>query len=306
MKHYISIARPDHWFKNIFALPGFILAFIWQPIDLSQALLGLFWGGVSLCAAASANYTINEYLDAGLDRYHPTKKNRPSAQGLVQGKLVAVQYVVLAGVSLGLAYWSQSQLFVFSIAFLMIMGVIYNVKPFRTKDRLYIDVLSEALNNPIRFLVGWAIVVPNAFPPSSILISYWFGGAFLMAVKRYAEYKQIGDGQAAAKYRSSFKKYDLNRLLLSAFFYAINAVFFLAIFLIKYRIEFLLSYPLFALLFTWYLSIGLGHDSIAQRPEKLLAEKAFMSFVIILSIVVVILYFVDIPSLQLLQKVLEF
>ena len=35
-KEYVTIARPDHWFKNIFMLPGMLFAYlIYQtPIDL--------------------------------------------------------------------------------------------------------------------------------------------------------------------------------------------------------------------------------------------------------------------------------
>ena len=38
----------------------------------------------------------------------------------------------------------------------------YNVKPFRFKDIVYLDVIIESLNNPIRFL-GWFIVVDKLF-----------------------------------------------------------------------------------------------------------------------------------------------
>ena len=34
------------------------------------------------------------------------------------------------------------------------MGIIYNVKPIRSKDIVFIDVLSESVNNPLRFLLG--------------------------------------------------------------------------------------------------------------------------------------------------------
>ena len=63
-----------------------------------------------------------------------------------------------------------------NIDFLLI-GIIYNVPPFRTKDIPYLDVLSESLNNPLRFILGWHMII-DSFPPSSILISYWMGGAF--------------------------------------------------------------------------------------------------------------------------------
>ena len=51
-------------------------------------------------------------------------------------------------------------------------------------------------------------------------------------------------------------------------------------FLIKYRIELLLTIPFLALLFVWYLKIGMKHDSAAQKPETLYKERAFMAYVV--------------------------
>ena len=100
--------------------------------------------------------------------------------------------------------------------------VVYNVRPFRAKDRPYLDVLSESLNNPLRLLLGWSVVLGNQLPPSSVLITYWMGGAFLMGIKRYAEYRAIGDPVAAGRYRRSFRRYTETTLLLSSFFYALE------------------------------------------------------------------------------------
>ena len=77
------------------------------------------------------------------------------------------------------------------------MGIIYNVRPIRSKDRIYLDVLSESINNPLRLLLGWSAVLAGMLPPSSILMAYWMGGAFLMAVKRYAEYRFINDPESS-------------------------------------------------------------------------------------------------------------
>ena len=70
--------------------------------------------------------------------------------------------------------------------------------PIRTKEWAYVDVLSESINNPIRLLLGWFALVTSHVPPASLAISYWMAGAFLMAVKRYAEYRHIGNPEAAA------------------------------------------------------------------------------------------------------------
>lgn len=296
---YIRIARIDHWFKNVFMLPGAAVALVLIDTDITSILWPLALGILSTCLVASANYVINEWLDAEFDRHHPLKKSRPSAAGRVEGKYVLVEYILLMLAGLGLAYVISFEFLVFSVA-LLFMGVMYNVKPFRTKDRIYLDVLSESVNNPLRFMLGWTAVVHGQLPPSSILLAYWMGGAYLMAIKRFAEYRFIDDPNAAGLYRRSFQFYTEEKLLVSSFFYALSSAFFLGIFLIKYRVEFLLSFPLFALLFAWYLHIGLKPHSPTQTPEKLYKETGFILYVIVLSAAIAVMFFVDLPWLHIL------
>lgn len=82
------------------------------------------------------------------------------------------------------------------------------------------------------------------------------------------------------------------------FFYALTASFFLGIFLIKNKIELLISFPFFALLFAWYFKIGLRKDSVVQGPEKLHHEKPFMAYVVFLAILLMVLIYIDIPALN--------
>lgn len=310
-KEYITIARPDHWFKNIFMLPGMLFAYLIYntPLDF-DFFFKVVAGITSTCLIASANYVINEYLDAEFDRFHPVKSMRTAVQTVLNPVIVYGQWFLLSAVGLSVAYFINIQ-FMYTEAFLLFMGVMYNVKPFRTKDRVYLDVLSESVNNPIRLALGWFIFVPaslladssvntiwSVIPPASIILAYWMGGAFLMATKRFAEYRFINDPERAGLYRRSFKFYTEQNLLLSMFFYALTAAFFLGIFLIKHRIELLISIPFFALLFVWYLKIGLRKDSVVQGPEKLHHEKKFMAYVVFFTILLMGLLYIDIPSLQ--------
>jgi decaprenyl-phosphate phosphoribosyltransferase len=294
---YIKIARIDHWFKNVFMLPGVVLAMLLVDIPLSQVIGPSLIAILSTCLIASANYVINEYLDAASDRHHPVKWNRPSAAGSVKSSYVYLEYGLLVTFGLALACLLTREFIVFSIT-LLGMGLIYNVRPLRSKDRVYFDVLTESVNNPLRLLLGWSAVATGYLPPSSILSAYWMGGAFLMAVKRYAEYRFIADPEKAALYRRSFRFYTEQKLLLSSVFYALTSSFFLGIFLIKYRIELLLSFPLFAVLFVWYLAIGMRSHSPTKDPEKFYRERGFMAYVAFLSIAVWLLLIVDIPFLK--------
>jgi len=298
---YLRIARPDHWIKNVFMLPGAALAAMFSGGLALGTGIAVLAALVSLCLLASANYTINEYLDARHDRHHPLKKSRPGAEGRLEFRLVALQYLALAAAGMLIAQ-ALGNPFMLTAAALLAMGLAYNVPPVRTKDRLYLDVLSESVNNPLRLLMGWFVVLPDALPPASLVLAYWMGGAFLMAMKRYSEYRRIGDPERAGLYRRSFRFYTEERLLLSSFFYALFAAFLLGVFLVKYRIEYLLSLPLFALLFTWYLAIALRADSAAQAPEKLHRERRFMAFVGILAAVVTLLTFLDLPFLHFLMN----
>ena len=297
MKKYLALMRPDHWFKNVFALPGVAFASLMAHIPLDVFVRRLVIGMMSLCLIASANYVINEWLDADYDRYHPVKRNRPSVVQRLNPWIVYAEYVaiLLAGVALASLV---SVYFLAAAVLLGIMGVVYNVHPFRSKDRAYLDVLSESINNPIRLLMGWFIVTHQPLPPSSLLVGYWMGGAFLMGVKRYAEFRYLAAAGTAGLYRRSFRFYSEETLLISSFFYAMCAGFFLGVFLVKYRIELLLGLPFVALLFAWYLRIGLKPDSAAQHPERLYRERAFIAYVGLVAAVLTALVFIDIPDLK--------
>nr|WP_121273052.1 UbiA prenyltransferase family protein [Pedobacter schmidteae] len=308
---YIAIARPDNWIKNVFMVPGmlFALSIFHTPFTAGLAIK-IVLGIISICLVASANYVINEYLDKGYDKYHPLKKKRSSVVTVINPFILYSEYVILGSIGLILAYFVSIK-FLLMAGLLLVMGVVYNVKPFRSKDRVFLDVLSESVNNPIRFAAGWFIFTPslgipdskwdlnwiNTFPPVSIIIAYWMGGAFLMATKRFAEFRLIGDAEVAGQYRRSFRYYTENSLLVSMFFYAITSAFFLGIFLIKDRIELLVSFPFFALLFSWYLRIGLLNDSPVQGSEKLYTRKWFMVYLFLFTILLCVLMFVRIPWL---------
>ena len=295
MKNYIKIARPDHWVKNAFILPGVAIAALLTDFTFtSDVIVRFILGFMATCFIASANYVINEWLDAEFDKYHPTKKYRPVVSENMKLSLVLVEYAAL--IILGVVFSCfVGKMFLYMELWLLLMGVLYNVKPIRTKDIPYLDVLSESINNMIRLLLGWFIITQEYQPPSSILIGYWFAGAFLMATKRFAEYRMIGDPSVAGLYRKSFAHYTETSLLVSSFFYAMCATFFIGVFMIKYRMEYIIAMPFVFGLFCFYLYIAFKPDSAVQKPEKLYKEKSLLAYIAVLVIILVLLTFVDIP-----------
>ena len=78
---YLVIARVDHWFKNLFVLPGTALAILHADIPFGSVFNPTLVALAATCLMSSANYVINEWLDAATDRHHPLKKDRPGAAG---------------------------------------------------------------------------------------------------------------------------------------------------------------------------------------------------------------------------------
>ena len=302
LKNYIKIARPDHWVKNIFIIPGLAVGFLLADMPpMGELIIRFIIGFIATCMIASDNYVINEWLDAEFDKYHPTKKYRPVVSENMKFSLVMVEYVVLAVIGLALSLLINTGFLVMEI-WLLVMGILYNVKPMRTKDIPFMDVITESVNNMIRLMLGWFIVTDVSVPPGSILLGYWMGGAFLMGIKRFAEYRMIGDPKTAGLYRKSFEAYTEQTLLCSSMFYAFCSTFCMGLFLVKYRIEYVLAMPFLFLLFCYYLYIAFKDDSAVQKPEKLYKEKKLMAFVLLIVIIFVVLTFVDIPALKLFQE----
>lgn len=298
MKKYIKIARPDHWIKNMFILPGIAVAFLLIDHMIDLILFrNIILGFISTCLIASANYVINEWLDAPFDQYHPVKKFRPVVTQNMKGAYVYLEYALLAVVGIAVSYFVNIPFMLMEL-WLLLMGVLYNVKPFRTKDVPYMDVLTESINNIIRLLLGWFMVTSTYLPPSSLIAGYWMAGAFLMGTKRFAEYRMINDPQTAGLYRKSFQRYTQETLLCSSVFYGLCATFCLGIFMIKYRVEYVIAIPILLLLFTYYLKLSFDEDSVVQKPEKLYKEKKLLGIVLLFTIAVFALTFIDIPGVN--------
>src|SRR5262245_40019650 len=121
---HIQIARIDHWFKNVFVLPGIVAAIGVDPDHippdlLKRTLLGL----LSVCLVASSNYVVNEVLDAPSDLSHPVKHKRPVPSGKVSIPLAYVEWLALMVIGVGLGTLVSIP-FAITVFVLWIMGCI--------------------------------------------------------------------------------------------------------------------------------------------------------------------------------------
>jgi 4-hydroxybenzoate polyprenyltransferase len=297
VRPYVEIARIDHWFKNAFMLLGVLLAVFYEPsLFVWSSVPPLALAVLATCLVASSNYVLNEVLDAPYDRLHPTKQHRPMPAGEATGNVAMVEWAALGVAGVGLGCLVHPSFAATALVF-WLAGIVYNVRPLRTKELPYLDVLSESFNNPIRLGLGWFALVPDKVPPLSLIIAYWMAGAFFMATKRFAEHRSIRDRSTLAAYRGSFIYYTEDRLLVSMFFYALASAFFSGIFIVRYHVELILFVPVAAGFFAYYLKLGLGEDSATQNPERLLRDPKFVLYAVASTIILVLLMFTRVPIL---------
>ncbi len=193
---------------------------------------------------------------------------------------------------LGLVLPLQNSVLFFSLGLLLLSGLLYNIKPFRFKDKPYLDFIFEALNNPIRLLVGWySAVAPDKLIPSSFLLAFWSIGIFLMASKRFGELRFINDVVLSSKYRRSFTYYTEENLLLSmvasisSFNYMFGALSF------KYSIDLVLMLPLLVIWILWFFKLSYETDSIVKDPERVFEKKSFLLYSILIMGIFIYLLF---------------
>ncbi|TLD68235.1 prenyltransferase [Phragmitibacter flavus] len=276
MVEYLKICRPDHWLKNVFIVFGHVVAWV-LVLDFARdasLITKAFLSLIPACLIASANYILNEILDAPFDAMHPTKRLRGIPAGKV--KVVYLWWIKAALIIVAFLlcwWWNMNLGYQFALLLLLISGVVYNVKPLRLKDRAFMDVIAESFNNPIRLWLGYyALVDTNHVPPLSIVLAWWSFGALLMTGKRYAEFRFIGDQELSGRYRRSFKTYTEKSLILAMITYANLFCFCTGIAMAVYpRLNNLvLVFPLIVLAVIAYFHHAMKDDAARLEPEQLL------------------------------------
>tara|TARA_B100001250_G_C19803016_1_gene791977 strand:- start:1579 stop:2502 length:924 start_codon:yes stop_codon:yes gene_type:complete len=298
MIYYIKMLRIDHWIKNLFILPGFLLGYLIFDLDFElKYIINLLIVFIASSLVASSNYLINEWLDRENDAKHPDKKHRPAVSGKIKFKFVLTLYFLLISLGLYLSYIVNVYSFWACLAF-VISGIIYNVKPIRAKDIRIFDVLVESFNNPIRMYIGWFALSIEALIPLSLFFAYWFFGAFLMNCKRITDYKKFDNNESRILFRPSLGNYSLNYLFVLALIYSMISTSFFMTFAVRYKIEMIMLLPLIVIAYSLYFLNSLGKESVAAEPEKLMRSRKFLY----LSISIIILFYfllkIDIPILD--------
>lgn len=220
----IEALRPHQWTKNLLVFVPILLA---HRLADAQVVLGAMLAFLAFSLMASGIYLLNDLMDLGNDRNHPSKHRRPFASGRlpVGIGLAMLPLCILA------AFLVASQLppaFSVVLTFYGLMNLAYT---FYLKRRLLVDVFALAAAYTLRILGGEAAA---GIDPSFWLLAFsTFLFLSLALVKRYVELDTVGDEAAADKKRVMGRGYrvsDLDMLSQLGVASAFSAVLVLALY----------------------------------------------------------------------------
>jgi len=201
--YYLFVTmRPLQWIKNAFVLIPLIFAskaFHYPSVIQSLQAVVIF------SLLASATYIINDLCDLKADRYHPKKKNRPLAAGLVSPQSAKLLAAVLLPASFiwGYGFGANFLLIIFCY---FVLQLFYN---YRLKEIVILDVFCISAGYFLRVIAGAVIIkarISHWLIICSILLSM-----FLALAKRRHELMFMGQLEAG-NHRKILGDYNLRFL----------------------------------------------------------------------------------------------
>ncbi|MEY9626203.1 hypothetical protein [Sinorhizobium fredii] len=161
--------------KHLSIIVGVIVAYAFQDRLLDNFALSIVAGFLSVLTLASANYVLVEWLDR-IDAQTQAKQAGVSLVSLALFSVFAVTGLLLAS-QLGNSFWWTAVAFLFS-------GMMSQIRPFRRKDVLYLNVIVRSINNPIQLTLGWVMIDPSTLPPIALVLAYWTAAALLAMLSK--------------------------------------------------------------------------------------------------------------------------
>ena len=108
------------------------------------------------------------------------------------------------------------------------------------------------------------------------------------------------------KYRQSFNGYTINKLLILMFLTSSLSMSMLSIFMIKYKIEFILFIISTLILFIYYFYLSLKKNSIVKKIDHLYKDKTLLMIITFCVVVFIVSLTTEIEILKVLEKPLVF
>ncbi|MQC17586.1 MAG: hypothetical protein DWG80_00745 [Chloroflexi bacterium] len=187
MTDWVALARPRQWTKNLLLFAAFLFTAgdAWgMGDDMGEAgalFLRASLGFAAFCLLSSAGYLLNDARDAGRDRTHPRKRERPIAAGRISARAAYRVGGMLALVGLAAGAPLGAEFRLVALAYLAGTGA-YTLW---LKRLPVVDVAVVAGLFALRAVAGASAIEVDASP--WIVICTFSGAAFVAAVKRQQE-----------------------------------------------------------------------------------------------------------------------
>lgn len=207
LKGLVVSARPKQWVKNSILYAGWLFSMGDRQLIFSHELgllLEATYGFIVFCLFSASIYLFNDLLDAGADRLHPKKRNRPIASGIVPSGIAGLTSAVLALTALVLAFTREIYFGGVGATYL-ILFVAYTLA---LKKVPILDSMVIAMGFVMRAVAGALII--NVEISIWLVICTFSLALFLGFAKRYSELNTLGEN--AGSHRLILSKYSLRYL----------------------------------------------------------------------------------------------
>lgn len=178
MSPALRLIRPHQWIKNLLVFVPIVAG---HQVGVPGKLTNVSIAFVAFCFAASANYVINDLLDAEADRQHPLKARRPISSGAISRGVALAIAAVCAAIALAACVFLDRAT-VGAIVIYLVLAQAYSLV---FKRKLVIDVIVLAALYTLRLYAGGEA--------ADVRLSMWlmalsmFAFLTLAFAKRYSE-----------------------------------------------------------------------------------------------------------------------
>lgn len=271
----LKLIRVKHWIKNLLI---YATMFLSKQVTLNN-FIKLTIGFFAFSLISSVVYIINDIVDKEKDAKHKKKKNRPIASGRISvkfGIFLAIFMFIMS--SLLNFYINGFDIKIYSIIIgYLLLNLAYS---FKLKSMVLIDVFCLVLGFIARLYYGSIISLIEI--SKFLYLTVMFASFFLGFGKRRNELINLSD-----KARPILKNYNKNFLDKNMYVALALTVVFYSIWAISQEgIMFLISIPLFTLIFFKY-SLIIEGDSFGDPVDVVLSDKGILAYIILYGITII-------------------
>ena len=282
MKKYLKLLRVKHYMKN---------ALVLAPLVFNQSLLNLpklipaLLGFLAFCFLSSAVYIFNDICDLEKDRNHPTKRNRPIANGDISVRSATGTAVICLVLAILFQLLTKAPAGFIWLALYLVLNIAYSKG---LKDQPVIDIAILSSGFVLRVIYGAAI--------TGIEISGWLyltiiAGSFYLGLgKRRNEISK--SGETGAETRAVLKHYTYQFLDKNMYVFLALTEAFYALWAIGMENKYMLwTVPVVMLIFLKY-SLDIEGDSDGDPVEVITHDLPLIFLILVYAAMTLgILYF---------------